>query len=79
MKIIGRIEFWNPDRGYGFIFDADGVKRFFHKTHIISGTPVTGRLCQYEAGRNSKGLMALEVEIFGSSSAPIIAGLDGAR
>lgn len=84
MKILGRVEYYNPERGYGFVIDVDEsrrVKRFFHKTHIAAGTPVTGRLAQYEAGQTSRGLCALDIEIFGGADGPLIpdsiAGFNG--
>lgn len=81
MKILGRVEYYNSDRGFGFVIDVDEthVKRFFHQSHIVSGTPVTGRLCEYEIGQTSKGPVALDVEIFAGTSAPsipVIAGLE---
>lgn len=70
MKILGRIEYYNPQRAFGFAVDADEphAKRFFHITTIISGTPQTGRLCLYEAGKTAKGDVALDVEVLGGAS-----------
>jgi cold shock CspA family protein len=65
MKMLGRIEYYNPDRAFGFVIDAEEpcIKRFFHLTTIISGTPQTGRLALYEAGTTTKGKVALDLEV----------------
>lgn len=34
----GTIEFYLHDKGYGFLTDESGVRRFFHKTEIMTGT-----------------------------------------
>ena len=65
MKVLGRIEYYNPVRAFGFVTDADEphTKRFFHFTTVISGTPQTGRICLYETGSTMKGEVALDLEV----------------
>lgn len=69
MKVLGRVEYFNPVRAFGFVVDAEEprTKRFFHKTHIVYGTPLTGRLCMYTTGETTKGKVALDIEILGGA------------
>ncbi|MDR1645129.1 MAG: cold shock domain-containing protein [Tannerellaceae bacterium] len=59
----GRVEYFNPDKGYGFIKDAIGVnKYFFH----ISSAPETireGNNVTFELERGPKGMNAVRVLI----------------
>ena len=78
MKILGRIEYFNSIRRFGFVYDMDGTQRFFHVSSVVSGTPVAGRLAQYEPGETSKGPVALDIEILvGSSGLSVPVGIAG--
>jgi cold shock CspA family protein len=71
-KHIGRINGWFEGRGFGFIHqNQDGrlVKLFLHVSNILSGVPRDGAEVLFNVGNNTKGLMALDVEIM-SVAAP---------
>jgi cold shock CspA family protein len=64
LKIHGRIEYWNPQRGFGFISDSKkDVSRFFHASNVVDGNPQVGAACFYDAGETKKGKVALNVEV----------------
>lgn len=66
-KIIAHIVAWFPERNYGFLHEfRDGVviKHFLHVANIYSGTPLKGSLVRFESEARTKGLVALNAEIF---------------
>jgi cold shock CspA family protein len=83
-KHTGRINGWFEGRGFGFIHEnQDGrlVKLFLHVSNILSGAPRDGAEVLFNVGNNTKGLMALDVEIAAPRTQPVttpeyIVGLD---
>jgi CspA family cold shock protein len=65
-KYIGRLKWYNPLRGYGFISRGGGADIFFHKTSTI-GNPeemAEGQWVLYDVEERRKGPEATEVEPF---------------
>lgn len=63
-KYIGRLKWYNPLRGYGFISRGGGADIFFHKTSTI-GNPEDlneGQWVLYDVEERKKGPEATEVE-----------------
>jgi cold shock protein len=63
-KYIGRLKWYNPTRGYGFISRGAGEDIFFHKTSAI-GDPAEmeeGQWVLYDVEERTKGPEATEVE-----------------
>ncbi|MFN2187600.1 MAG: cold shock domain-containing protein [Candidatus Promineifilaceae bacterium] len=63
-KYIGRLKWYNPIRGYGFISRGGGEDIFFHKTSTI-GNPdefEEGQWVLYDVEDRPKGPEAAEVE-----------------
>lgn len=63
-KYIGRLKWYNPVRGYGFISRGGGEDIFFHKTSTI-GNPdefEEGQWVLYDVEDRPKGPEAVEVE-----------------
>ena len=63
-KYIGRLKWYNPVRGYGFISRGGGEDIFFHKTSTI-GNPddfEEGQWVLYDVEDRPKGPEAAEVE-----------------
>lgn len=60
----GRVEYFNPDKGYGFIKHIGSInKYFFH----VSNSPASlkeGNLVTFELERGQKGLNAVRIAIF---------------
>ena len=65
-KYLGRLKWYNPARGYGFIARGGGEDIFFHKTGtIISPTELSeGQWVLYDVEQRKKGPEATEVEAY---------------
>jgi CspA family cold shock protein len=63
-KYLGRLKWYNPSRGYGFISRGGGDDIFFHRSSAL-GKPEEmneGQLLLYDVEERSKGPEATEVE-----------------
>jgi CspA family cold shock protein len=63
-KYIGRLKWYNPSRGYGFIARGAGEDIFFHRSDFI-GDPenmAEGAWLLYDVEETQKGLEASEIE-----------------
>jgi CspA family cold shock protein len=70
-KYIGRLKWYNPLRGYGFISRGGGADIFFHKTSTI-GNPEDldeGQWVLYDVEDRKKGPEATEVEPYNGEMA----------
>ncbi|MDT8304513.1 MAG: cold shock domain-containing protein [Anaerolineae bacterium] len=65
-KYIGRLKWYNPARGYGFIARGAGEDIFFHKTGaLIDPTALDeGQWVLYDVEQRKKGPEATEVETY---------------
>lgn len=65
-KYLGRLKWYNPSRGYGFIARGGGEDIFFHKTGaIISPENLDeGQWVLYDVEHRQKGPEATEVEAY---------------
>jgi CspA family cold shock protein len=65
-KYLGRLKWYNPSRGYGFIARGAGEDIFFHKTGaIISPENLDeGQWVLYDVEHRQKGPEATEVEAY---------------
>ena len=81
--MIGFVDYWNTPRGWAFIKtnSADsGQKYFAHVTAFVSGKPITGALVNFESGRTSKGLVAINISVVAPEAAiQILAAMGGAQ
>ena len=65
-KYLGRLKWYNPVKGYGFIARGGGEDIFFHKT-AVAGDPANlaeGDWVLYDVEERRKGLEATEVEVY---------------
>jgi len=73
MRLQGRIESWNDQRGFGFVVqNATGRKAFVHISALAdrSKRPVVGALVTYEEGKDERGRSrAVEVRFVGRTVA----------
>lgn len=70
-RLTGRVEWFNDQRGYGFIRRDDGQKDLFvHYSNIVAdeGTYKSlkaGQIVSFGLGANQRGPQAVEVEVIG--------------
>jgi cold shock CspA family protein len=59
--LTGRVEYYNTDKGFGFIKDTNSVEKYFF--HINNAYPsiVEGHKVTYELERGDRGMNAVQV------------------
>jgi CspA family cold shock protein len=62
VKLIGRVKWYNPDKGYGFIVKADGSEIFVHRSSLsgVSSLNEEQRV-EFEERQTDKGPEAIDV------------------
>jgi hypothetical protein len=67
-KRIGYIDVWFEHRNFGFVHETltGGriYKLFLHSSNVLTGTPRSGLTVKFNEGRNFKGALAIDVEVF---------------
>lgn len=58
----GRVEFFNDDKGYGFIKDLDTQEKFFVHVHGLLDKIEEGNKVNFELERGLKGMNAVRVK-----------------
>jgi CspA family cold shock protein len=62
----GRVKWFDPDKGYGFLAHPNGPDIFVHHSEVLSqGGLEPGAEVEYEVGRNDRGLLARGVRLLG--------------
>lgn len=58
----GRIKFYNPERGFGFIRPPSGEDIFFHVSELPPNTiPTDGMTVEYTLGERNSRIIARDV------------------
>ena len=57
----GRVEYFNPDKGYGFIKHTGSVDKYFFHVSNAPSTIVEGNMVTFELERGQKGLNAVRI------------------
>ncbi len=63
-KYLGKLKWYNPSRGYGFLARGGGEEIFFHKTSCIQDPAelIEGQWVLYDVEERQKGPEGTEVE-----------------
>ena len=62
----GKVKWFDPKKGYGFIIAEDGGEIFVHYTGIVKEgfkALSEGQLVTYEVGEGGKGVQAVNVQL----------------
>jgi CspA family cold shock protein len=64
---LGRVKWFDPDKGYGFLAHPNGPDVFVHHSEVLGdqGGLEPGAEVEYEVGRNDRGLLARGVRLLG--------------
>lgn len=65
-KQRGKVKWFSPRRGYGFINTGEGEEVFFHQNELLEGNgnpPQGGQIAHFHLRRSAKGLEAVNVEL----------------
>lgn len=59
----GRIEFFNPDKGYGFIKHIGGTNKYFFHISSAPASIIEGNMVTFELERGQKGMNAVRIAL----------------
>lgn len=59
----GRVEFFNPDKGYGFIKNAENTEKYFFHISSAPASIKEGNTVTFELERGQKGMNAVNVTL----------------
>ena len=58
----GRVEFFNPAKGFGFIKDVETVEKYFVHVNSLTEEIKEGDMVMFETERSFKGMNAVRVK-----------------
>lgn len=61
--LIGRVEYFNNDKGYGFIKDINSVEKYFFHINNAPAIIAEGDRVNFETERGPKGMNAVKISI----------------
>ena len=59
----GRVEYFNPDKGYGFIKNTGSVDKYFFHVSNAPASITEGNMVTFELERGQKGLNAVRIAL----------------
>lgn len=59
----GRIEYFNPDKGYGFIKHLGGTNKYFFHISSAPASIIEGNMVTFELERGQKGMNAVRIAL----------------
>ena len=63
IALNGRVEHFNPDKGYGFIKNLSGVNKYFFHVSNAPANIAEGRMVTFELERGERGMNAVNVSL----------------
>lgn len=61
--LTGRVEFYNSEKGFGFIKNANSVEKYFFHINNAPANIAEGNRVTYELERGDRGMSAVNVQI----------------
>jgi len=58
----GRVEFFNPDKGFGFIKDLSSTEKYFFHISSAPQNITEGHIVSFETERGTKGMNAINIQ-----------------
>lgn len=62
-ELTGRVEYFNPDKGYGFIKNSANMDKFFFHISSAPATIKEGNKVTFELERGQKGMNAVRIAL----------------
>lgn len=59
----GRVEYFNEDRGFGFIKDVNSTEKYFFYVTSLQNPVVEGNMVTFELERGRKGMNAVRIAL----------------
>lgn len=59
----GRVEFFNPDKGFGFIKDLSSTEKYFFHISAAPQNIAEGNVVTFETERGAKGMNAVNIKL----------------
>lgn len=63
VPLTGRVEFFNDEKGYGFIKDLAGTDKYFFHISSAPANIAVGNKVTYELERSTRGMNAVRISI----------------
>lgn len=77
--MYGTVQFYKPEKGFGFIRHASGDDTFFHITDFPPGVePVVGLAVEFRIGKRRGRILALDIKPLAAACAVLGNGGGGA-
>ena len=61
--LTGRVDHFNPDKGYGFIKNLSGVEKYFFHVSNAPAEIAEGHIVTYELERGDRGMNAINIAL----------------
>ncbi|MDP4240981.1 MAG: cold shock domain-containing protein [Bacteroidota bacterium] len=61
--LTGQVEFFNQERGYGFIKDVESTEKYFFHINNAPASIKEGNMVSFESERGQKGMSAVNITI----------------
>jgi len=63
VPLRGRVEYFNPDKGFGFIKDVNSIEKYFFHISNAPESITEGNMVTFELERGMKGMNAVKIAL----------------